>query len=92
MVRLDLECDFEVIHCLIYEVSLERERIVRTDPSRKLCGVHGGVALLGEHLFCTQGVDSSNLFISTRLQKICGRTERITEALGKDIRAHSSDG
>ena len=27
---------------------------------------HGGVAQLGEHLFCTQGVDSSNLFISTR--------------------------
>ena len=65
MVRLDLECDFEVIHCLIYEVSLERERIVRTDPSRKLCGVHGGVAQLGEHLPCKQGVKGSNPFIST---------------------------
>ena len=27
---------------------------------------HGGVAQLGEHLPCKQGVDSSNLFISTR--------------------------
>ena len=27
---------------------------------------NGLIAQLGEHLFCTQGVDSSNLFISTR--------------------------
>ena len=27
---------------------------------------HGGVAQLEEHLPCKQGVDSSNLFISTR--------------------------
>ena len=27
---------------------------------------NGGVAQLGEHLPCKQGVDSSNLFISTR--------------------------
>ena len=27
---------------------------------------HGGVAQMGEHLPCKQGVDSSNLFISTR--------------------------
>ena len=26
---------------------------------------HGGVAQMGEHLPCKQGVDSSNLFIST---------------------------
>ena len=36
----------------------------------------GGVAQMGEHLPCKQGVDSSNLFISTR----------------KARRAHSSDG
>ena len=27
---------------------------------------HGGVAQLGEHLPCKQGVDSSSLFISTK--------------------------
>ena len=30
------------------------------------CCEHGGVAQMGEHLPCKQGVDSSNLFISTR--------------------------
>ena len=29
------------------------------------CGSYGGVAQLGEHLPCKQGVDSSILFIST---------------------------
>ena len=29
------------------------------------CEKYGGVAQLGEHLPCKQGVDSSNLFIST---------------------------
>ena len=28
-------------------------------------GLYGGIAQLGEHLPCKQGVDSSNLFIST---------------------------
>ena len=28
--------------------------------------ISGGVAQLGEHLPCKQGVDSSNLFISTK--------------------------
>ena len=28
--------------------------------------INGGVAQLGEHLLCKQGVDSSNLFISTK--------------------------
>ena len=31
---------------------------------------HGGVAQLGEHLPCTQGVRSSNLLISTRHGRI----------------------
>ena len=32
--------------------------------SRWLPDLHGGVAQLGEHLPCKQGVESSNLFIS----------------------------
>ena len=35
----------------------------KTDP------LYGGVAQLGEHLPCKQGVKSSNLFISTRLRE-----------------------
>ena len=31
--------------------------------------LYGGVAQLGEHLPCKQGVKSSNLFISTRLRE-----------------------
>ncbi len=31
---------------------------------------HGGVAQLGEHLPCKQGVDSSILFISTRGKRV----------------------
>ena len=37
--------------------------------SRWLPDSNGGVAQLGEHLPCKQGVKSSNLSISTRLQK-----------------------
>ena len=31
---------------------------------------YGGIAQLGEHLPCKQGVESSNLFISIRIVKI----------------------
>ena len=31
--------------------------------------IHGGVAQLGEHLPCKQGVKSSNLFISTEIER-----------------------
>ena len=33
---------------------------------------YGGVAQLGEHLLCTQGVRSSNLLISTRAERLKG--------------------
>ena len=40
--------------------------------SRWLPDSHGGIAQLGEHLPCKQGVTSSNLVISTgRKTKIC---------------------
>ena len=37
--------------------------------SRWMPDLYGGVAQLGEHLPCKQGVKSSNLSISTRLKK-----------------------
>ena len=37
--------------------------------SRWLPGLYGGVAQLGEHLPCKQGVMSSNLTISTKVMK-----------------------
>ena len=33
---------------------------------REYLSIYGGVAQLGEHLPCKQGVESSNLFISTQ--------------------------
>ena len=45
----------------------------------------GGVAQLGEHLFCTQGVRRSILLISTK-------RDEVVESRPDDIRAHSSDG
>ena len=45
---------------------------------------HGGVAQLGEHLPCTQGVKGSNPFISTKQRKLQGakRTETYEAAHG----------
>ena len=39
------------------------------------CQIHGGIAQLGEHLPCKQGVKGSNPFISTVTEKkaLCGR-------------------
>ena len=39
--------------------------------SRWLPDSYGGVAQLGEHLPCKQGVKSSNLSISTRVHDVC---------------------
>ena len=36
---------------------------------------HGGVAQLGEHLPCTQGVKGSNPFISTTDRKVEGQAD-----------------
>ena len=49
--------------------------------SRWLPDSHGGIAQLGEHLPCKQGVTSSNLVISIRQFKI-GRSSR-TEGILK---------
>ena len=40
---------------------------------------HGGVAQLGEHLPCKQGVESSNLFVSIRKENF--RASETTEGL-----------
>ena len=37
-------------------------------PRKRVARIRGGVAQLGEHLPCKQGVKSSNLSISTRLK------------------------
>ena len=47
---------------------------------------YGGVAQLGEHLPCTQGVRSSNLLISTsEVEKDCARQGLIAQP----VRAHA---
>ena len=48
----------------------------------------GGVAQLGEHLLCTQGVRSSNLLISTRGRgrKVTGLTNGL---IAQVVRAHA---
>ena len=50
---------------------LERKEVNRCSIFRVRKGKEpsGGVAQLGEHLPCKQGVKSSNLFISTRGEK-----------------------
>ena len=57
--------------CLILRVLLlEKRRHLLKEKMVEMTGISsegsGGVAQLGEHLPCKQGVDSSNLFISTR--------------------------
>ena len=51
--------------------------ILKALPSKHLAtAMYGGVAQLGEHLPCTQGVKSSNLFISTK----CGLIAQVVRA------------
>ena len=42
-------------------------------------GLYGGIAQLGEHLPCKQGVESSNLFVSIRKENF--RASETTEGL-----------
>ena len=51
--------------------------------------MYGGVAQLGEHLPCKQGVMGSNPIISTKEVKTSGTRDEETE---KTIWAHSSGG
>ncbi len=61
----------------------------------------GGVAQMGEHLPCKQGVDSSSLFISTRGETAAGKQRRKPKKRAEEARgigkrpqrwAHSSGG
>ena len=70
-------------HCLIFRVS----QGTLTKWKMATCEKHGGVAQLGEHLPCKQGVDSSILFISTMV----GR-EGNEPLQSATIWAHSSGG
>ena len=49
-----------------FEGSLREQNLISKDPKR-----HGGVAQLGEHLPCKQGVRGSNPLISTMQAKVC---------------------
>ena len=49
--------------------SIESSLFNFQSPMKKTDPLYGGVAQLGEHLPCKQGVKSSNLFISTRLRE-----------------------
>ena len=56
-------------------MGLQLSRLERTPDKREVGGssplkpIYGGVAQLGEHLPCKQGVMSSNLTVSTDFQK-----------------------
>ena len=50
--------------CLILKAPRGKSSEVESRERRRP-GEDGGVAQMGEHLPCKQGVDSSNLFIST---------------------------
>ena len=60
-------------HC-----SLFRARLGTTMPCKD-----GGIAQLGEHLPCTQGVMSSNLIISTSRTLLRGDPEEESEELSR---------
>ena len=54
-------------------------------PAALTCSKHGGVAQLGEHLLCKQGVIGSNPFISTKTDEeseraVRGKSRRSAEA------------
>ena len=55
-------CDVSV-HCLILRARKGTQWVDRPKEAANL--IYGGVAQLGEHLPCKQGVDSSILFVST---------------------------
>ena len=52
----------------LVEQRIEDPRVVGSIPTRAT--IYGGIAQLGEHLPCTQGVKSSNLFISTNFKDV----------------------
>ena len=57
--------------------------------SWKTLGKDGGVAQLGEHLPCTQGVRSSILLISTKRDKGKGSAELTNGLIAQVVRAHA---
>ena len=50
---------------------------------------HGGVAQLGEHLPCKQGVDSSILFISTTVGRNGDTNGHVHGLIAQVVRAHA---
>ena len=83
---------------LLFNFEGSWEKDFQNEGKRKRTGRsprYGGVAQLGEHLLCTQGVRSSNLLISTRgfpeegEPRSIGEGEEAPKATGW---AHSSGG
>ena len=81
----------EVKLCSAEDTSRETARENRSAPTpRKGETLNGGVAQLGEHLPCKQGVMGSNPIISTRPETVDGRT--MNENTPNCTWAHSSAG
>ena len=81
----------EVKLCSAEDTSRETARENRSAPTpRKGKTLNGGVAQLGEHLPCKQGVMGSNPIISTRPETVDGRT--MNENTPNCTWAHSSAG
>ena len=79
--KYEYEANSKVNRCSIF-------RVRKRNPEKLKS--YGGVAQLGEHLPCKQGVKSSNLFIST---SVCESYEKSGDPIGKNTeRAHSSAG
>ena len=72
------------MYCIVLSVL---ETAVQGERGRRP-GHRGGVAQLGEHLLCKQGVIGSNPFISTTSRK-GGWTKRLHGLIAQVVRAHA---
>ena len=66
------ECVIKIACCSIFRNHPEKKRIDRKKQQQKQTSLNGGVAQLGEHLPCKQGVMGSNPIISTRDERSQG--------------------
>ena len=73
---------------VLYSFERARERNVQGKKEGRRPGHRGGVAQLGEHLLCKQGVIGSNPFISTTSRK-GGWTKRLHGLIAQVVRAHA---
>ena len=80
---------------VLYSFERARERNVQGKKEGRRPGHRGGVAQLGEHLLCKQGVIGSNPFISTRPckeeagERESGRKPEERGLIAQQVRAHA---